>query len=289
MNQSNKHDQNGTNSGRQFSNLTLRIISALVLGSFVIFISVLGGLPFSLLIAVFAAALLYEWFGMAAARLDSTYRLICWALLVIAVVPLVLGMTGWPVLAIGLGSILIAGLYGLISGKGNLGAAGLAYALLSAISIDQLRMGGESGLAAIIFLFAVVWSTDCMAYVVGRLIGGRKLAPSISPGKTWSGAIGGALFAVIFGWLAAYLVGVHIGPAILIGALILSIVSQIGDLFESAIKRRFGVKDSSNLIPGHGGVMDRVDGLVFAGFALYIMAILNGGLDTPSNNLFIFG
>jgi phosphatidate cytidylyltransferase len=125
-----------------------------------------------------------------------------------------------------------------------------------------------------LFIFATVWATDIFAYFVGRAIGGAKLAPRISPGKTWSGAIGGAIAAVIAGtavvWSFFSADGLWI-PAL---TLVLSICSQIGDLFESFIKRRFGVKDSSHLIPGHGGVMDRVDGLFFACFAAFLLAIV---------------
>ncbi len=125
-----------------------------------------------------------------------------------------------------------------------------------------------------------MWATDIFAYFVGRAVGGPKLAPHISPGKTWSGAIGGTAAAVI----AAALVGLWLPQSsTLLGllALALSVVSQAGDLFESWVKRRAGVKDSSHLIPGHGGVMDRVDGLVAAAVALYLIGAAAGGIGHP--------
>ena len=138
---------------------------------------------------------------------------------------------------------------------------GIFYAGLSAVSLAAIRGEDQLGLVAMLFVFAVVWSTDILAYFVGRAIGGPKLAPRISPGKTWSGAIGGTIAGVA---------GRRCRRAVILPsrsasgfrsiALFLSVVGQIGDLFESFIKRRFGVKDSSHLIPGHGGVMDRVDG-----------------------------
>jgi phosphatidate cytidylyltransferase len=160
------------------------------------------------------------------------------------------------------------------------------------ISLAAIRGDTAHGFAAMLFIFAVVWATDILAYFVGRAIGGPKLAPPISPGKTWSGAIGGAISAVVAGTLAHMvffpLNGLWV-PAI---ALVLSVFSQIGDLFESFIKRRFGVKDSSRLIPGHGGVMDRVDGLVFACFAAFLIAlgdaIVSGTVNTPAG-VFLFG
>ncbi len=164
-------------------------------------------------------------------------------------------------------------------------ATGLAYAALPAIALSLLRGSDLAGLMAILFLFAVVWATDIFAYFVGRAVGGAKLAPRISPGKTWSGALGGAAAAVLAGalfspWLAAG--ALSLGLA----ALVLSAISQVGDLFESAVKRRAGVKDSSHLIPGHGGVMDRVDGLVAAAVALYLIGAVGGTLQHPAQALF---
>src|SRR5690606_13899764 len=122
---------------------------------------------------------------------------------------------------------------------------------------------------------AVVWVTDILAYFVGKAVGGPKLAPSISPGKTWSGAIGGAAGGTLAGLIVAQFVPTTAGMAVIcVAALALSVVSQAGDLFESSLKRRFSVKDSGRIIPGHGGVMDRVDGLVAAAFALYLAGAL---------------
>ena len=163
---------------------------------------------------------------------------------------------------------------------------GVGYAVLPAIALALLRGDTLSGLLAVVFLFAVVWATDILAYFVGRAIGGPKLAPSISPGKTWSGAVGGAVAGVVAGILAAQIAGEP--SLVLLGwlALLLSVGSQAGDLFESAFKRRHGAKDSSNLIPGHGGVMDRVDGLVAAALALYLAGWFLSGPDNPSAGLF---
>ncbi|MFZ1681999.1 MAG: phosphatidate cytidylyltransferase, partial [Rhizobiaceae bacterium] len=152
-----------------------------------------------------------------------------------------------------------------------------AYALLPAIAFSSLR-DGPSGFAAILFLFAAVWATDIFAYFTGRAIGGPKLAPAISPGKTWSGAVGGTVFAVLAVVALAFVLPALALPAILVPAIALSVVSQIGDLAESAFKRHFGVKDSGNFIPGHGGVMDRIDGLAVAAVALYLIASISGAV-----------
>ncbi|MBP0440933.1 phosphatidate cytidylyltransferase [Tianweitania sediminis] len=267
------------------NNFGLRVLSAVVLGGLVLLVTYFGGLLFHLMIALFAGALLYEWLAMVGDGLRLPTRLALWALLLIGLVPLVFNMDAAVVVFVAL--VAMGCGIGLEARRsGTWVAGGLVYALVAAVSIHQIREGGSSGLAAIVFLFSVVWATDSFAYVFGRLIGGRKLAPRISPSKTWSGALGGALAAVIAGTGSARLMGLQPGFVLAMAALVLSAVSQAGDLFESAVKRRFGVKDSGNMIPGHGGVMDRVDGLVAAGLALYLIGLLVGGIHEPSRGLF---
>ncbi|WP_226895988.1 CDP-archaeol synthase [Polymorphobacter sp. PAMC 29334] len=163
-------------------------------------------------------------------------------------------------------------------------AAGLLYCGLPMIALIWLRGLPNTGIALTIAVLAVVWATDIGAYFTGRAIGGSKLAPAISPNKTWAGAIGGVIAAIITG---AILTSLAIGPTVdgdvshiqtivifSIIAAFLAVVAIVGDLFESWLKRRAGVKDSGNLLPGHGGVMDRIDGLVpVAVFAAAIVAI----------------
>ena len=133
---------------------------------------------------------------------------------------------------------------------------GLAYAALAFLALARLRVFGTD---AIIFILIVVWSSDIGAYAAGRLIGGRRLAPRVSPGKTWSGAVGGLAAAIVLGSMWA-----GFSVSILIASASLSIASQLGDLGESAVKRVYNVKDSGRLIPGHGGLLDRLDGLMAA-------------------------
>ncbi len=144
--------------------------------------------------------------------------------------------------------------------------AGALYAGAAMVAPALLRASPTQGLAAMLWLYAIVWGTDIGAYFGGRLIGGPKLWPAISPGKTWSGALVGALVSTVLAWLVAALSvpgGVKAAPLLALG-LAASALSQIGDLFESGMKRRAGVKDSSRLIPGHGGLMDRLDGFIVA-------------------------
>lgn len=152
------------------------------------------------------------------------------------------------------------------------------YVLLPAISL--LYVMDQGGSESIFWLLAVIWATDIGAYVSGRLIGGPKLAPAVSPKKTWSGAVGGLIWAVIAssGVYWAYH-GVFV-PYLAAITILLSVISQAGDLFESALKRRFDVKDSGALIPGHGGLMDRFDGLWAAAPSTALFcAILGGGVQ----------
>ena len=199
---------------------------------------------------------------------------------------LILGYSAAGVLVLLALSVLASLLDCKIGGQGSWTPAGLAYAGLSGVSLAWLRDGDQAGLLAILFLFAVVWATDIAAYFVGRSLGGPKLAPSISPGKTQSGALGGTVGGVLAGMALAAFAGLGNLPLLAVVAFLLSIVSQIGDLFESWVKRRHGVKDSGTLIPGHGGVMDRVDGLVAAAFALYAIGLMLGSADKPAQALF---
>ena len=166
-------------------------------------------------------------------------------------------------------------------------AAGVVYAAIAGVAPVLLRGSGEVGFVAIVFLFAVVWTTDIAGYVVGRLVGGAKLWPAVSPKKTWSGAIGGIVGAVIAGAAVVHFSGIPVGAVILL-AVVLSIASQAGDLFESAIKRRFGVKDASHIIPGHGGVMDRLDGFIVAALVAAVIGLLRGGLMQPGRGLLVW-
>jgi len=151
-----------------------------------------------------------------------------------------------------------------------------------------LRRDPEFGLLAILFLFAVVWSTDILGYFVGRAVGGPRLAPPISPKKTWSGACGGALGALAAGLTVVYIAGNTALLPVAGVALALSIASQAGDLFESAVKRRFGVKDAGHMIPGHGGLMDRLDGFIAASGMAALVGIMRGGADASARGLLLW-
>jgi phosphatidate cytidylyltransferase len=145
---------------------------------------------------------------------------------------------------------------------------GTGVAYLAAACLAFLWLRADFDRALIMWLIAVVWATDIGAYLVGRSLGGPKLAPTISPGKTWSGLAGGVAAAALAGLTAALLRDQGHAGALIGASMILALVAQVGDLFESSLKRRFDAKDSSGLIPGHGGVLDRVDGILAAVLAL---------------------
>jgi phosphatidate cytidylyltransferase len=133
-----------------------------------------------------------------------------------------------------------------------------------------------------------VWATDVAAYFAGRIIGGPKLWPAISPNKTWSGAVAGAVAATAAGWAVAAVGGIEpIAPIFAVGFL-LSVAAQFGDLFESALKRRFGVKDASHAIPGHGGLMDRLDGFLAAAVAAALVGVFRGSLDGAAGGFLLW-
>ena len=265
------------------SNLQLRVISAVVLAAAVLGLTFLGGLPFRLLSALIGAAVYYEWTRMARSRVawggtDMAHD----ALMAIFLIALVAGLPATWLLPALAALVLVAALFPARRWE----APGILYAGLSCFSLALLRDDDRSGLVAMLFLFAVVWATDIFAYFVGRAVGGPKLAPSISPGKTQSGALGGAVGGVVAGLLLAAAAGAANLAALGIVALLISVVSQAGDLFESWVKRRHGRKDSGALIPGHGGVMDRVDGLVAAAFTLYVIGWITASAEHPAHGLF---
>ena len=271
----------------RLSNLQTRVISAVVLAAVALSATWAGGIWFRLLAVAIGAAVFFEWATMAGRVASIRQQAGSWVLVGLVLLALAVGMDAQTVFLGALGAALLVFLYGRLAGEGGWLWLAVAYAAIPAAALAFLRDGDAAGLWAILFLFAVVWATDILAYFVGRAVGGPKLAPSISPGKTWSGAIGGAAAGTMAGIGVAAAAASPASPWLIgLAALLLSVLSQMGDLFESGLKRRFGVKDSGWLIPGHGGVMDRVDGLVAAAIALYVVGALAAGADMPAHGLF---
>ena len=271
----------------RLSNLQMRVVSAVVLAAVALAATWAGGVWFRLLAVAIGAAVFFEWATMAGRVASTRQQAVSWVLVGLVLLALAVGMDARVVFSGALAAALIVFVLGRFAGEGGWLWLAVAYAALPAGALAFLRAGDMAGLWAILFLFAVVWATDTLAYFVGRAVGGPKLAPSISPGKTWSGAIGGAAAGTLAGIGVAAVAASPASPWLIgLAALVLSVLSQAGDLFESGLKRRFGVKDSGWMIPGHGGVMDRVDGLVAAAIALYVVGALAAGVDMPAHGLF---
>jgi phosphatidate cytidylyltransferase len=254
--------------------LAVRAAVAVVLGALALTAAWIGGFWFMALWFAAAALALWEWQRLIGGE-RLVARLALGALTELAVAPLALhGAAVWTLVVLAVGAAATGALAGPTRSAQVWAGAGVAYsgAILAAPTL--LRASPAFGFAAVLWLFAVVWGTDTLAFFGGRLIGGPKLWRRVSPGKTWSGAVVGALAGAVAGAAVAWLAApesVRLAP-ILALSLAASIVGQLGDLGESGLKRHFSVKDSSRLIPGHGGVLDRLDAFV----AVAIFAALVG-------------
>lgn len=264
----------------------LRVVSALVLAPIALAALWIGGGAFAALVAVGGALMLIEWRGIIAA----TARPILVFALALAVGVAIIIAAFWRLEA-GLGLIGILALAAALEpptagapAHRGLRCAGVLYAGLPWLAAVSIRAGAE-GMLAMAFIFAVVWTTDIGAYFAGRALGGPKLMPKVSPKKTWSGALGGLAVAVVLGTALVAFVGTARPLNVALTAALMSIAAQAGDLYESSLKRRFGVKDSGTIIPGHGGVLDRVDGLVAALLVAWLLGIGHGGGDVAAGIL----
>ncbi|MCR4521844.1 MULTISPECIES: phosphatidate cytidylyltransferase [Bosea] len=262
---------------RANSELRLRVASALVLGALVLLVTLWGGWPFRLVWILVAGLVAYEWLAIVGRgnAIPAGIGVIATGLVLSYSPASPAALAGTAAAAALLGALATP----FVRSRLALELCGVAYALAFALVTPALRDLPQIGLALILWSFAVVWLTDIAAYFTGRKLGGPKLMPAVSPKKTWSGAIGGAVAGMVGGYLVWRLMpslqGVTAAGPVIAASLAGSIVSQAGDLFESSLKRRFDAKDSSKLIPGHGGFLDRLDGywavLVLAGFALFAL------------------
>lgn len=271
---------------RDRSNLALRIGSSLVLAPLAVGAAYLGGPVFLAFWTIAAFGVLWEWDGLVcghdrmpvfahgAVALAAACAFLVFDRLGIALILLALGMLGVATLA----------------SKAHRGTCSLGVAYAGAMLIAPVLVRSEDaiGFTALIFLFAVVWATDIAAYFGGRAFGGPKLMPRVSPNKTWSGAVCGVAAAVAGGLMVAHFAKFGNFAVLSVLACLLSIVSQAGDLFESMLKRRFAAKDAGHLLPGHGGLMDRLDGFVAAASAALLIGAVHGGTLGPAHGLMVW-
>ncbi|TFV45784.1 MULTISPECIES: phosphatidate cytidylyltransferase [Bradyrhizobium] len=265
------------------SNLVMRVLAALVLAPLAIALAYAGGWLWALLVTLVSIGLFAEWLMVVGAG----------SVALTASGTIVLAIMGFCVAFGALKTAVVTGLVGgaivtlIARGKFVWAASGFAYASAALLASILVRQDLVNGFAALMFVLLVVWVTDIGGYFAGRGIGGPKLWPRVSPKKTWAGALGGfaASLAVAAGFAAC---GLGKAVPLLLVSAVLSVVSQLGDLFESAVKRRFGVKDSSHLIPGHGGLLDRLDGFVAAILAAWIIGFLRHGVHSAGSGLVVW-
>jgi len=239
----------------------------------VLALAVVGGAWFALATMLVAALGYREWLRIVAGRLPALGYLV-----LISVLGAYWRFGGLAALVVLAVLTLTVALVGVIEKRRNpwLEAVGLPYVALTMIALPSLRDARDAGWPLVVFVFLVVWASDIGGYFFGRAIGGPRLAPSISPNKTWAGLAGGIAMAaaVAAGWALAMQIRAPLYA--MITAIALSWLGQGGDLFESSIKRRFQLKDSGDLIPGHGGVLDRIDALLWVAPAFALLHAIGG-------------
>ncbi len=253
------------------SDFTARLLSGLVMFAAAVLITIAGATPFAILVVLVALLVCWEW-GRLVHGADQTIVLsVQIGTAAVAGLLAALGYVGLGILALPIGAILAT----LLSlGNNSLfSALGVFYAGFPAVALIWLRSDPQLGLPAVFFLIAIVVAADTAAFLSGRLLGGPLLWPRVSPKKTWAGAIGAIVASAVVGGLFWFAVPDSSVLRLATTGAVLAVVAQAGDLAESALKRHFGAKDAGSIIPGHGGAMDRVDGLVAAASAVAVAAL----------------
>ena len=261
-------------SSRRDPALRLRLISGFVLGPIAALLAIVGGWPFALWVGVFGVAMAFEWTRMSDPKAGAAaYALSAGGM----IAGIGLAATGfWPVaLAAPAVAAGVGALERLSRGEAWRALFGGIYLSWASIALLWLRSGEHGGLDTLLYVFAVVWAVDIGAYLVGTWVGGPKLLPKASPNKTWTGLAAALVLGLAAGLGLASLLGRSDVPLTAL-ALALALAAVGGDLLMSLMKRRFGVKDTGHIIPGHGGVLDRVDALMLASLVAALALIWGG-------------
>ena len=265
--------------------LSLRIVSALVLASVAVAATLLSPWTFLALVLLASVAVAWEWGRLVRSAGFDAASIVQMVSIAAAAILVALGRLDMALLVFVLALGIVAVL-GRTASRAFWSAVGLAYIALPVAALIWLRGAEAIGAVAILFVLVVAWTTDTVSYAAGRLLGGPKLAPSISPKKTWSGFMIGTLASALIGYAFAAAIGDTSAWALGTVAVCLAMACQLGDLFESAVKRHFGTKDMSQLIPGHGGFLDRLDGFLFAAVVAAAIALRDPG--QPAAGLLIW-
>jgi phosphatidate cytidylyltransferase len=245
-----------------------------------------GGVWFTFLAGLIAIAVAYEWTRIVYPADETQFALHAAGALAGALLPVAAGL-GASILTVLVISVIAVAVALRREEMTLWSLLGVPYAGLPVLALVTLRADPNLGFQAILWVLLVVWATDTAAYFFGRLIGGPKLAPRISPKKTWAGSVGGVAAGAVAGAVAGALM-TGSGSALAVPGLLLSIVAQLGDLFKSALKRRYGLKDTGNLIPGHGGIIDRADGVIAAAVVAAVIGIARAGPGLAAQGLLVW-
>ena len=258
------------------SELPLRVVSALVLATVAIAATFLSPWTFLALVILASFAVAWEWGRLVRSASFDAAAIMQMVSVAAAAILVALGRIDLALLVFVLAIGIVAAL-GRPASRAVWSAVGVVYVALPVAALVWLRGDEALGAVAILFVLVVAWTTDTVSYVAGRLLGGPKLAPSISPKKTWSGFLIGTLAPALIGYAFAAAIGDTSAWALGAVAVLLALACQLGDLFESAVKRHFGTKDMSQLIPGHGGLLDRLDGFLLAAVVAAAIALRDPG------------
>jgi phosphatidate cytidylyltransferase len=257
---------------KSMSDLKPRLIAGAVMAAVALALAYAGPKPFALLVIAVALIMCWEWGRVVRGEEFGLAFVVHAGTIIVAGVLAAVGLPALGGVAVAIGGIIL--LVMPLGPRQAMSAAGVAYVGFPTVAMLWLRADVSLGFVAILFIFAIVWGSDIGAFLAGRTIGGPKLWPRVSPNKTWAGLLGALAAGLVSGLIFAQVVSGASSLVLGTNGVLLAFVAQMGDLAESALKRQFGIKDSSAIIPGHGGVMDRADSTVAVSVAVSILALL---------------